>query len=390
MASATLHVGHFVRDPWDVGGIQTYVRRISHAQLERGYEVSILGFAAPHRSAQVGDVPYIFIEDREALFHRFGKLELDILHLHQGTPLPPNPPPVIRTMHDNSGSCPSGSRYLKRQKRPCDRSYTISGCLWGRFVDRCGSARPQNIWHEFRHTSHELKNADRVTTLTVSQFLKNQMARSGSTVKHTQTLLSPAPKVEGPFVPPSDETPPRFLFFGRLVPEKGVDWLLRALKHVSTSCHLDIAGEGYLDRYKKMVSDLGLEDRVTFHGWLGSSALSDLIRTSRAVVFPSVWHEPAGLVTLEAAAHGRPVIASKVGGIPEYAHEDFAHLVPPHDEIALARRIDELAQDHDAAESMGQRGLHWAQTRFSMDAFLDRLDVHYDAVMGDSTALNSA
>jgi len=384
MSRDAFSVGHYVRDPWDVGGIQTYVQRVGQAQRKRGYAARILGFAAPEGRSHVGDLPYTYVADEDELFD-LARQELDILHLHQGVPIPPDPSPMIRSMHDNSGSCPSGSRYLRRQKRPCNRSYTIAGCLWGRLADRCGSARPQNILREFRHTSRELTHTDRVRTLTVSRFLKTEMARSGGCVERTHTLLSPAPNVEGPFVPPVDGPVPRFLFFGRLVPEKGVDWLLRALNHVSTPCHLDIAGEGYTDRYKRMVSDLGLQDRVTFHGWLDSPALWNLIQKSRAVVFPSVWHEPAGLVTLEAAAHGRPVIASTVGGIPEYAQEDYAFLVPPHDDLSLARRVDQLARDRNTAELMGRRGMHCARTRFGMDAFLDRLAMHYDAAIGASS-----
>lgn len=384
MSGDAFCVGHYVRDPWDVGGIQTYVQRVGQAQLKRGYCVRILGFATtPHRS-HVGGIPYTPLNDESELY-AVVRRELDVLHLHQGIPIPPDPPPMVRSMHDNSGSCPSGSRYLRQRRRPCNRSFTFSGCLWGRFADRCGSARPRNIWREFRHTSRELNHADQIRTLTVSEFLKTEMARSGSGVERTHTLLSPAPHVEGPFVPPPNDSLPRFLFFGRLVPEKGVDWLLRALSNVPTPCRLDIAGEGYADRYKNMADDLGLRDRVTFHGWLDSPELSELIRTSRAVVFPSVWHEPAGLVTLEAAAHGRPVIASTVGGIPEYAHEDFAYLVPPHDVAGLADRMDELARDDDTAETMGRHGMHCAQTRFGMDAFLDRLEMHYHAVTGASS-----
>lgn len=375
---APMKIGHFVRDPWDAGGIQTYVRRVARAQRARGHTVMTLGFAAPPDDE---DTPYIQVGGPEALFRSASEEDLDVLHLHQGLSLPEEHPPTIRTMHDNSGSCPSGSRYLKRSASPCDRSYTIPGCLWGRFVDRCGSARPHNIWHEFRHTSRELQHAAKVRTLTVSHFLKEQMAASGGDVEQVHTLLSPAPDVDASFTPPPDDVPPRFLFFGRIVPEKGMDWLLNALQRVAPPWHLDIAGQGYVDRYEQMAADLGLRDRVTFHGWLSTEALNERIRAARAVVFPSVWHEPAGLVTLEAAAHGRAVIAGRAGGIPEYAHEDFAFLADPHDEDALAQRITRLAEDRELAAAMGRRGMRHAQTRFSMDTFLDQLHAHYTAVI---------
>jgi len=371
-------IGHFVRDPWDAGGIQTYVRRVAHAQRAQGHNAITLGIVAPHED---DDMPYVQVASSASLFRTAHERNLDTLHLHQGIPLATDRPPTIRTMHDNSGSCPSGSRYLKRPGCPCDRSYTIPGCLWGRFVNRCGSARPHKIWREFRNTARELRDAETIPTLTVSRFLKEQLAASGSVVDRVHPLLSPAPQVDSAFTPPPSDGPPRFLFFGRIVPEKGVGWLLRTIRQVDTPCHLDIAGQGHVDRYQQMAADLGIRDQVTFHGWLSTDALNAQIRSARAVVFPSVWHEPAGLVTLEAAAHGRAVIAGEVGGIPEYAHEDFAILVPPHDKAALATRITELARNHEQATAMGRRGRHHAQTRFSMDAFLNQLHAHYATVI---------
>jgi len=98
------------------------------------------------------------------------------------------------------------------------------------------------------------------------------------------------------------------------------------------------------------------------------------------VVVPSVWHEPAGLVTLEAAALGRPVVASEVGGIPEYALDAFSLRVPPRDIDALAEAIGHLARNAEQAETMGRRGYGLAQSEFAMDRFLRRLDALYDDI----------
>jgi glycosyltransferase involved in cell wall biosynthesis len=126
-----------------------------------------------------------------------------------------------------------------------------------------------------------------------------------------------------------------------------------------------------------LAETLGVAGRVTFHGWLESDAVSALMQAARAVVFPSVWHEPAGLITLEAAAEGRPVIAGRVGGIPEYALEDFALLADPHDEEALAGAIEQLAGDRTRAERMGRAGRRAAQTRFAISDFVGTLTEIY-------------
>jgi glycosyltransferase involved in cell wall biosynthesis len=108
-----------------------------------------------------------------------------------------------------------------------------------------------------------------------------------------------------------------------------------------------------------------------------------LIQRARAVLFPSLWQEPAGLVTLESAAYGRAVIASAVGGIPEYALDDFARRVAPNDTDALVNALTDLVDDAERAEAMGRAGYGLARSRFSMKQFLDRLDALYELALED-------
>jgi glycosyltransferase involved in cell wall biosynthesis len=159
-------------------------------------------------------------------------------------------------------------------------------------------------------------------------------------------------------------------------------WLLQALSQTDEHIILDVAGDGhYLAKMKSVANKLGLSSRVNFHGWIDEEAVSELIHASRAVVFPSVWHEPAGLVTLEAAAHSRPVIASNVGGIPEYLDSRFGFLVEPHDIETLVSRIHHLASDVESATEMGEKGRSVMQSKYSMDAYLDKLMDIYREVL---------
>jgi glycosyltransferase involved in cell wall biosynthesis len=179
-----------------------------------------------------------------------------------------------------------------------------------------------------------------------------------------------------------DDIVPHMVFLGRIVPQKGLQVLLDALTQVNTPVHLDIAGDGHrLDAMRHHARDIGVGERVTFHGWVEPDEAADLIAAARAVVFPSIWHEPAGLVTLESAAHARPVIASRVGGIPEYAHPDFALRVEPGDAAALARSVNRLATDLSLARTMGAAGRRHAQTTFAMNPYLDRIDTIYEEVL---------
>jgi glycosyltransferase involved in cell wall biosynthesis len=357
------------------GGIASYVQRLGTAQEARGLEVKYLSDEGMNEWTSVHAVedgrPFVKADD----------LNLDLLHLHHPVGnVPEDRVPTIRTVHTNHGSCPSGTRYLKRFGEPCDRDYSVPGCLWGHLVDHCGSRRPHKTFSNFRHIHREQEQAAIFPTLTVSTFLKERMIQSGCAPENLHVLHSPAPNLDTSFSPVERDDPPHFVFAGRITPMKGVDWLLRSFAEVKTNVHLDVAGTGndeYMEELAQLASDLDIQREVTFHGWVDESEVYSLIRRARALVFPSVWHEPAGLVTLEAAALGRPVIASDVGGIPEYAREEFATLVDARDVHGLAWAIERLAKDADDANRRGRRARRLAQSSFSMQRFLERLHQFY-------------
>jgi len=374
-----MRIGHYAPHVWEGGGIGTYIRRLGVAQLRRGHAVYFLSRHAP--SDGRSETARVVVSDDE-LFHEATALSLDVLHLHKPVDAwPDERVATVRTMHGNQGGCPSGSRYLERTGQPCDRRYTVGGCLIGHLVDKCGSRRPAKIQANFRRIGMEHRLAAAMPTYTVSHFLRDQMVRAGCPTDNLYTLLSPAPEPTATFDPMPEDGPPRFLYVGRIVPQKGLDTLIRALSRATEDVRVDVAGDGpQLSAMREVARREGVSDRVTFHGWCSAAQVEALMQQARAVVFPSSWHEPAGLVTLEAAAAGRPVIASKVGGIPEYASEDFAMLVPPSDPNALAGQMELLARDVALAERMGRAGREAVAEKHSMDQFMNDLEAWYQHV----------
>ena len=374
-----MNVGHYGMNLGAPGGIARYVERLGAAQQEAGHTVSYFSSVSPPDDSSLPNCQTV--PAPPALRAAAQNAGLDVLHLHDPVSLSNWPLPVLRTMHGNHGSCPGGGRFLAHSGVPCTRTFSPTGCFWHRLTEHCGSRRPGRYWADVQRTRTEMASAESIPTLTVSRFLRNQMERSGVDVHNVQVILSPAPDVATDGFPPPQTAPPRVLFLGRLVPQKGLDWLLEALAHTETQLHLDVAGEGTLDEYRTLARTLDVADRVTFHGWVDASRVSALIAQSRAVVFPSMWAEPAGLVTLEAAAHGRAVIASRAGGIPEYADPSFSLLVPPGDVEALAARMDLLASDAALATAMGQRGQRYVRRHHGMSTFLAHLsDCYTDAI----------
>lgn len=374
-------IGHYAPQLWANGGIASYVRRLGRAQTEAGHAVLYLS-----ADAAAGEAPdrHHRVRDDADLFGQARRYGLDVLHLHKPVrTLPADRVPTLRTMHGHQGSCPSATRYLARQRRPCDRAYGLVGCALGHLADRCGSRHPQRMLAALAGVPHERSLAAEIHTVTVSQFLKDQMVRAGCAEAHLHALLSPAPEAP-PYRRPPRHGIPHVAFLGRLVPQKGIDWLLRALALRGAPAHLDVAGEGpQRAELEALAAELGLADRVTFHGWLGPEDARRLIQASRAVVVPSVWHEPAGLVTLEAGACGRAVVAGRVGGIPEYVDENAALLVAPHDVADLADALATVIEDPALAERLGRAGRDRVRAQFALGRFVDDLDALYHLAIRD-------
>ena len=140
----------------------------------------------------------------------------------------------------------------------------------------------------------------------------------------------------------------RLLYVGRIDPRKGVDTVLRALARCPTEAHLKVVGRGddrYGDELRVLAADLGIADRVAF-SVADRSELAGVYAAADAVVFPSVWEEPFGLVPVEAMACGTPVVATAVGGAAEFLRDGVnCGVFPAGDDERLWRTLQRLATD---------------------------------------------
>lgn len=146
-------------------------------------------------------------------------------------------------------------------------------------------------------------------------------------------------------------------FAGRLESYKGVDYLIRAFKIVKKEfpdATLAIAGSGReLSRLKELTSKLQLESSVEFMGHVGRSELESLYARSLIAVMSSTWVEAFGLSGIEAMSVGRPVVASRVGGIPDWLIDGKTGLlVEPGDDRALGVALLKLLSDQKLLSEM--------------------------------------
>ena len=319
----------------------------------------------------------------------FDQSQCTLLHVHDAKILKSitNECPAVYTVHNHNLYCPSGSKYLHGQARVCDRKMSILGCTWGQLIDGCGSRRPERIIDSFKRAYSEIETIKRlgITAIANSDYVRSQLIANGLPASQVVTLKCgiAAPQSDHQPLDQSSHNQQRIFFVGRIVPEKGLDWLLRTIPLLDSGIHLDIAGEGWASPQARQLADkLNISDRITWHGWCQNEKLENLYRQSFAVIFPSIWPEPAGLVTLEAYARFRPVIASNVGGIPEHIHDGKTGiLVKPNDPQQLAAAIGDLANNFEKARAIGIAGNALFHSEFTLNTHAQGLKKIYDSAI---------
>jgi len=200
------------------------------------------------------------------------------------------------------------------------------------------------------------------------------------------TPLPPPPPGDRPFAGSMGIDGPFVLFVGRLASNKGLTPLVRAfagLRRHDPTATLVLVGEdgGERARLEREVGELGLNRAVRFAGFVpDESLLAAAFREARLFVLPSEY-EAFGLVLLEAMAQGTAVVASRVGGIPEFVEDGKAgRLVPPLDAGALESALIALWDDEETRTRMGRYGAESVVPRYSWDRVVDALvDVYREA-----------
>ena len=187
-----------------------------------------------------------------------------------------------------------------------------------------------------------------------------------------QNVLSPPVSANSPN--------PKAVFVGRLTTQKGVDLLLRAWAELTELRELILVGDG-AERasLEALASQLKL-DHVTFIG--STNDVRTYLQQADFFVLPSR-AEGIPNAMLEAMACGLPVVASRVGGIPDVVqHGESGLLVPPEDVPALAGAISRLLADSDLRRRMGQKARQRVQNDYSLEAVTARHLTLYREVIG--------
>jgi glycosyltransferase involved in cell wall biosynthesis len=306
-----------------------------------------------------------------------GKLRPHVIHAHNLFPM--LSPAIIRaanresvpfvlTLHNYRLMCLPATFF--RNGRPCEDC--LGRVPWPGVVHRCFRGAAGSATLASSITLHRtLGTFEGITLfLAVSRFMLE---------KHVQAGISPQRIVHKPnFAWPTARrsgSGRHFLYLGRLSREKGVRTLARAWRSVDAP--LVVAGDGELRPELERTSP----STVEFLGPVDHAKALDLVKSARALILPSLWYEGAPRSIAEAYAAGVPVIASRIGSIPEFVEDGRSGcLVSPGDSGSLAEAAGALRDDDRCAElGEGAHGL-WRE-RFTPERGVLELESAYETAI---------
>jgi glycosyltransferase involved in cell wall biosynthesis len=372
-----LHVADLVSP---VGGVEAYLRDVVRLLESAGHEVAILH---GEEDADAQGLPAMSYLSSAAVSWTRG-FRADVVHIHR-TALPPTleevlrRQPVVYSLHDYGFACSSGTKYF-RSGRICDRAHgracLIAGMVAGcnhRFDPRPSAAR-------YRSINHQLPAMRRADGFVAHSKFMRAVALANEFAADRLSVVPPfVPTARDP-VQPQPDAARTVVFVGRVVREKGLDVLLIALARcVDSLDRLQVVGDGWQrEECRRLAKRLGISRKVEFVGRLDASGVRAAMNASRVVAVPARWPEPFGIVGLEAMAVARPVVASAVGGIPEWLEDGRTGLlVRPGDPAELATAVASLLGDPVRAAAMGAEARRRVN-RFSPERHLEQLVSAYE------------
>lgn len=172
-------------------------------------------------------------------------------------------------------------------------------------------------------------------------------------------------------------------YIGRIAPEKGWNIFVDAAKLLQgPDVHFLLCGDGHT-RYEleEMIESLGLLSDFTLTGYIPHTSIPEAITASTCIVLPSI-HEELGGTTLETMACRRPIVASRVGGIPWVVQDGFnGYLVPPGDSAALASKVRWVLNNPEKAEAVGRNAVEFVRKYYDMNVIANRLVDNYQKLV---------
>jgi glycosyltransferase involved in cell wall biosynthesis len=265
--------------------------------------------------------------------------------------------PAVMTLHDYKMVCPTYSLYLDEHlcERCCQGKYFY--CLLRRCSQKSYLKSFLNMTEMYLHHRILGQYGKINCFVSPSLFLINKLQEMGVSGEfHHLPNFIHIRNYRPQFIGEEQS----LVYFGRLSQEKGLETLIQAMSGLPAL--LKIIGEGpQLPRLENLACQLRLKN-VHFLGYRQGDALYDEIKKSRFSVLPSEWYENYPLSVLESFALGKPVVGSRIGGIPELVRDaDTGLTFEPGNVQDLQEKIRFLLENPDVITQMGRRARQFVE-----------------------------
>lgn len=355
----------------NLGGLQSVTSLLAQGLAQRGFQVEVLTQRYPRSllsSEEIGTVPVhrlLFLVPH-LRYIRSGRFDIFLASLFLF------PATLIRLIRLIMAEKPAVVN-LHFLGAPAFFIFLARALLHFRFVvslhgdDVEGYSRTSRFDRWVFHAT--LRRADAITAC--SHYLLNQALAIEPGIKRKATVIYNG--AETAWGTPSLTRDNILLGIGRLMPSKGWDVLVRALgcdSSLAANTHFVLIGEGpELSNLQSLAGELDLDGQLEFRGAQTHEAVLSAIRHCVLVIIPSR-RETFGLVALEAMAAGKPVVATRVGGLTEVLNGADAVMVEPGDPLALAEGISTAIARLNREPGFGSRNRDLA-ARFSAARMVD-------------------
>ncbi len=211
-----------------------------------------------------------------------------------------------------------------------------------------------------------------------SKFMRNKLIEYGLA---SEKIICLPHFVDSKQFKPNYKLGDYIIYFGRLSPEKGINYLLEAMK-LLPKIKLKVVGRGSQESELRIMNkELGNKN-VEFVGFKVGAELKKLIANSRFTILPSVWYEVFGLSILESFASGKSVIASDIGGIPETVKDKFNGLLfEPGNVDDCAEKISRLWSNPLLCRKMGKNARECVEKKFGPEEHYEKLMNIYKIIL---------
>jgi glycogen synthase len=354
-----------------IGGVEILTSRLAARLIARGHEVAVVATRLPRSlpaSEVIGGVPVHRFRFNEALAPDGGdpgaKLDLLADIVNDVSSLKRQFRPDV--VHINLSDANPYFHLRSHKAHPCPSILVFQTAIGPQFAGN-------------RVLGKLIQSA--AQTVVPSNAAAVSVARATGTPIGSIRVIAPGVPAAAlqarPNVPESSI--PMFVFVGRIYDYKGADTAIEAIARLDGAARLQIIGGGpQRQSLEQSVQARGLDHLVRFEGLVDDDRKSQILAESFAMVVPSRHEELFGMVAVEAALAGLPVIASRIGGLTEIVVDgETGLLVPPGDPAELADAMARLIKDRALACRMGLAGRQRALANYTLERTVDEFEQLY-------------